>query len=525
MAKYTYQDFQRALDGSGLAGQFSQADLKLAQQNPDAGMSILSYKKDYNAATTDEARALANLGAETVRSSWGGYTGGQTGGSFQLDPISPNDFSYAAAPTYTSGWGDEIKSLYNQQKGQGSYSYAGAKPTYTNRYDATIQDLLGQIVNREEFQYDPETDPLYSQYRKQYVREGQRATTDALGAAAAASGGIPSSYAATAAGQAGDYYASRLTDKIPELQQLAYSQYRGNHDMKLSDLNAVQGAEQIDYSKYLNDLGQYNTDRNFDYGVWSDAQQRLANQLQTAIGLEQMDYDKYRDQLAQYNTDRNFNYGQLLDEIGQQTQLRGEAMDKAQLAAGVGDYSFLNDLGINTDRANSDAQWERQYTLAQLAAQYGDYSGLNALGIRPDANSLYQFGLAASGGTRRGSGSSSGGSAESTAGSGGIVETMLGMGSDIGAYEYLVGLGKTSGVTENLWELYQEEKERRDTATGAGTGTAAPSAPLSRPSVAGSVAGAALSSPDGLAKMIEQKVRNGSMTQEQALELMARMGF
>ena len=337
MAKYTYQDFQRALDGSGLAGQFSQADLKLAQQNPDAGMSILSYKKDYNAATTDEARALANLGAETVRSSWGGYTGGQTGGSFQLDPISPNDFSYAAAPTYTSGWGDEIKSLYNQQKGQGSYSYAGAKPTYTNRYDATIQDLLGQIVNREEFQYDPETDPLYSQYRKQYVREGQRATADALGAAAAASGGIPSSYAATAAGQAGDYYASRLTDKIPELQQLAYSQYRGNHDMKLSDLNAVQGAEQIDYSKYLNDLGQYNTDRNFDYGVWSDAQQRLANQLQTAIGLEQMDYDKYRDQLAQYNTDRNFNYGQLLDEIGQQTQLRGEAMDKAQLAAGVGD--------------------------------------------------------------------------------------------------------------------------------------------------------------------------------------------
>ena len=43
MAKYTYQDFQRALDGSGLAGQFSQADLKLAQQNPDAGMSILCF--------------------------------------------------------------------------------------------------------------------------------------------------------------------------------------------------------------------------------------------------------------------------------------------------------------------------------------------------------------------------------------------------------------------------------------------------------------------------------------------------
>lgn len=418
-SRYTYDDFQRELNGSGLAGQFSQSDLKLAQQNPDAGMSILKYKKDYASAVTDEARALANLGAETVRSSWGGYTGGDTGGSFHLDPISPNDFSYGPAPTYSSGWADEVKSLYDQQKNRGDYSFSGVKPTYNNRYDPTIQDLLGQIVNREAFSYDAETDPLYSQYRKQYTREGQRATADALGTAAAASGGIPSSYAATAAGQAGDYYASRMTDRIPELYQLAYNQYMNEHSMKLSDLSAVQGAEQSDYMKYLNELGQYNTDRSFDYGVWSDAQQRAANDLQTAISLEQMDYQKYRDQLSQYNTDRDFNYSQLLDEIGQQTQLRGEALNKAQLAAGYGDYSFLNGMGINTD--SDPAEWERQYNLAVLAAQYGDYSGLRALGVNPDANGLYQFNLAASGGPRSaggsgGSGKSTGKSSESSEG-------------------------------------------------------------------------------------------------------------
>ena len=402
-SRYTYDDFQRALTGSGLGGQFSQSDLKLAQQNPDAGMSILKYKKDYASATTDEARALANLGAETVRSSWGGYTGGDTGGSFHLDPISPNDFSFAPAPTYSSPWTGEVQDLYNQQKNRGDYSFSGTKPTYNNRYDPTIQDLLDQIVNREAFSYDASTDPLYSQYRKQYTREGQRATADALGSAAAASGGIPSSYAATAAGQAGDYYASRMTDKIPELYQLAYNQYMNDHSMKLSDLSAVQGAEQNDYMKYLNDLSQYNTDRSFDYGVWSDAQQRAADDLQTAIGLEQLDYQKYRDQLSQYNTDRDFNYSQLLDEIGQQTQLRGEALNKAQLAAGYGDYSFLNGMGINTDK--DPAEWERQYNLAVLAAQYGDYSGLRALGVNPDASGLYQFNLAASGGPRTSGGS------------------------------------------------------------------------------------------------------------------------
>ena len=64
--RYTYDDFQKAMQSSGLGGQFSDADLKLAQQNPDAGMSILKYKQDYKNAATDEARALANLGAEGI---------------------------------------------------------------------------------------------------------------------------------------------------------------------------------------------------------------------------------------------------------------------------------------------------------------------------------------------------------------------------------------------------------------------------------------------------------------------------
>ena len=74
--RFTYDEFQRELTNSGLGSEFSAADLKLAQQNPDAGMSILKYKRDYHNATTPEQRALANLGAEGIRSSYGNYTGG-----------------------------------------------------------------------------------------------------------------------------------------------------------------------------------------------------------------------------------------------------------------------------------------------------------------------------------------------------------------------------------------------------------------------------------------------------------------
>lgn len=414
MPTFTYDQFQKAAQDSGLMGEFSAADLSLAQRNPDAGMSLLKYKQDYHAATTDEARALANLGAEGIRSSYGNYTGGDNGGSFYLDPLSPSSFDGGKAPTYQNQYAGDIADLWEQQKNYGSYDYGEAAPVYNNRYDDTIQDLIQGILNREDFSYDPATDPLYQNYRKQYTREGQRATADTLGAAAAASGGIPSSYATTAAAQAGNYYAAQMTDKIPELYQLAYNQYLNDYNMQLSDLGVVQGAEQSDYDKYLNELNQFNTDRAFDYNAWLDEYNMTKDQLQTAQGLEQLDYTKYLNELQQFNTDREFNYGQLLDEIDSQTRERQEDIDNALRAAEFGDYSFLQDMGIDT--SNNPADFERQYTLALLAAEYGDFSGLEALGITPSAQNLASFNRTASGSTSSGS-SSTGGSTGTSAAS------------------------------------------------------------------------------------------------------------
>ena len=314
-SRYTYDQFQKAAQSSGLLGQFSHADLSMAQQNPDFGMGILKYKQDFKNATTDEARALANRGAEDLRSSWGSYTGGANGGSFAPNRPSPGDFEYSQAPTYE------------------------------NRYDDTIQDLISDLLDRPDFSYDPDTDPLYQNYRKQYAREGQRATADALGAAAAASGGLPSSYANTAADQASNYYAAQMTDKIPELYELAYNKYLNDYNMQLSDLGVVQGAEQSDYDKYLN-------------------------------------------QLNQFNTDRGFSYGQFLDEINSQAKEREEALNNAILAGQYGDYSFLNGMGINTD--NNPTVLQQQEALKALAQAQVD--GILQTGNLPSAELLQQAG-------------------------------------------------------------------------------------------------------------------------------------
>jgi len=109
--------------------------------------------------------------------------------------------------------------------------------------------------------------------------------------------------------------------------------------------------------------------------------------------------------LSQFNTDRQFNYSKFLDEINSQTAERNETMDKALTAAGYGDYSFLQNMGIDTSKNPTD--WERQYTLALLAAEYGDYSGLRKLGINlgtatPNSSSTTVAGKTGSGGVYTG---------------------------------------------------------------------------------------------------------------------------
>lgn len=368
MPTFTYDQFQKAAQDSGLMGEFSAADLSLAQRNPDAGMSLLKYKQDYHAATTDEARALANLGAEGIRSSYGNYTGGDNGGSFYLDPLSPSSFDGGKAPTYQNQYAGDIADLWEQQKNYGSYDYGEAAPVYNNRYDDTIQDLIQGILNREDFSYDPATDPLYQNYRKQYTREGQRATADTLGAAAAASGGIPSSYATTAAAQAGNYYAAQMTDKIPELYQLAYNQYLNDYNMQLSDLGVVQGAEQSDYDKYLNELNQYNTDRAFDYNAWLDEYNMtlLAAEYGDFSGLEALGITPSAQNLANFSrtasgsTSRSSGGGSSGGSSGGGSSSTGGSTGTSAASAA------MQRANANQGRVTSEADWNA------LVAAYGE---------------------------------------------------------------------------------------------------------------------------------------------------------
>lgn len=157
--------------------------------------------------------------------------------------------------------------------------------------------MLDAILNREDFSWSKETDPQWSSYKKSYLREGDRATQNALAQASAASGGRPSTAAVTAASQAGDYYAAQLNDVIPTLYQQAYDRYLNEYNMMLQDLGAVNTQEQLDYAKYLDQLGQYNTDRNFAYQTYLGDFNTLQGKLSALQGQDGVDYGRYLDKI------------------------------------------------------------------------------------------------------------------------------------------------------------------------------------------------------------------------------------
>ena len=342
---YSYDDFLSAATSSGLLGEFSQADLETAKKYPEFGLSILSLKRDYHDAATDEQKLLANEAANQLRSSYGNYMGGSDGGSY---------YSQGKIP-------GQIDAILDQINNYGSFSFDQEAPVYDNQYAEQQQALLDAILNREDFSWSKETDPQWSSYKKSYLREGDRATANALAQASAASGGRASTAAITAATQAGDYYATQLNDIIPTLYQQAYDRYLNEYSMMLQDLGAVNTQEQLDYAKYLDQLTQYNTDRNFAYDTYLGDFNILQGQLSSLQGQDDVDYGRFMDRI---------NLGIQRDETeyqrGQQEQALAQAQVDAILSAGgtpsaelIGASGYTNEYVQALEDAYRKAEAER----------------------------------------------------------------------------------------------------------------------------------------------------------------------
>lgn len=188
-------------------------------------------------------------------------------GSADSDKSTTISAPNATAPKYDStSFNDtaEGKNLWDAYDKAQQAVNAHGDFKYANQ--GQLDQIMQSILNRQPFSYDFNEDAFYQQYKDKYMQQGKLAMQDAMGQAAAMTGGYGNSYAQSVGQQAYQGHLQQLNDMIPELYQLALNKY--NHEgQRLQD----------QYSMLRDDYER-------EYGVHSDKYDKLLDALSIAKG-------------------------------------------------------------------------------------------------------------------------------------------------------------------------------------------------------------------------------------------------
>lgn len=154
---------------------------------------------------------------------------------------------------------------------------------YQSAYNDKISALADKIANREQFQYDFNTDPLYQNYKDQYQRQATLGQESAMANAAALSGGYGNSYAATAGNLAYQENMAHLNDVIPQLYQMAYDKYNTDLANQRADLDMWRNLDSDDYSKYRDTVSNTQWNDQFKSNNYYQATDMANTQKQRGI--------------------------------------------------------------------------------------------------------------------------------------------------------------------------------------------------------------------------------------------------
>ena len=275
----------------------------------------------------------------------GGVTGGSYGvGSGTYSPTGTSGYAsiadgYAgAAPNYTASpeYQEALKLLKE---------YEANKPgEYSSQYQDQIDALLAQIQNRDPFSYDFNADPLYQQYKGNYMQLGQQAMMDTMGNAAAMTGGYGNSYASTAGNQAYQQYVQQVNNVIPQLRDAAYSMYRDEGQAMYDEMGLLRGLEDTAYGQYRDGYGDWLNERNYYYGKTGDLYNR--------------DYGQYMDQYNMWAANRDFAYQSALDAQQQANWDKEYALAASKVTAGGSGGSGSSSGGTGKVKATAATDWD-----------------------------------------------------------------------------------------------------------------------------------------------------------------------
>ena len=236
---------------------------------------------------------------------------------------------------------------------------------YESTYQGRIEDLIGQLLERNSFQYSYAQDPLYRQYAQQYTQNARNASADAAAQAAALTGGYGSSYAASVAQQAYQQQMGALNDALPSLYRLALDTYNSEGDDVVTRIDQLNTQEQNAQAQYNAELSDYYSQLDRKGSAYNAAYEQDYGRYQDYLGRLDTLYGYYSNQEQQAIAKRQQTFNNVLSILG----VIGDAVQLAITGTtGIGSLmGTLANTGYNMyakDRAyaaeRADAAWDQQ---------------------------------------------------------------------------------------------------------------------------------------------------------------------
>lgn len=175
---------------------------------------------------------------------------------------------------------------------------------YNSKYSDEIESILNSILNREKFQFNMNADPLYNQYKEQYINNGKKAMMDTIANSSALTGGYSSSYAVTAGNESYNEQLNKLNDIALMLYDRAYEKYKDDGNSMVDKIRLLRDSDGADYAKYRDSLDDYY--KSGDY------------LLSKFTLLSESDYKAFLEKIDAYESDREYEYQQYLEALEQQ---------------------------------------------------------------------------------------------------------------------------------------------------------------------------------------------------------------
>lgn len=239
---------------------------------------------------------------------------------------------------------------------------------YTNKYSGQLENILQQIQNPQDFKYEFNGDNLFKAYADLYTQKGKQASADVQAQAAGLTGGYGNSYGALSGAQAYQQYLLSLYDKGMDLRDRAYQEHRDKQGDLKDQYALLKEAEQTDYDRYRDTMGDWRTEEEQAYSRMNTAEENDYNQYMTELqywtGLAQVENADYRSEqerqeaIRQYNQDFAENQRQFNENL---------AFDREKLAEQARQFDLDYEL--------AKRKYEDELAAAQAAAAAASSGG------------------------------------------------------------------------------------------------------------------------------------------------------